>query len=249
MTTASEVFVVELARASRKANRFVRDLPSADRKDVIAAALLWCWENRHNYSLTTTLDTWFAGAVRNAYRDWARGEIRNSAEAMAEIPTDDATANAVSAVSSADALMRALPREYKDVARYEMEGWSRREMEALGISRRVIDEARRRIRQLRKLLPDEQEFKRALRAVPPADASEHRPEMSQIDREIESLDFPPPSGQDCPSCWRCLWYEGWLPGETRSARMTIVEPEVAKAVADTEARKVAIARGVRDGTV
>lgn len=248
-TSASEVFVVELARASRKANRYVRHLPKVDREDVIAAALAWCWENRHNYSLTTTLELWFIGAVRNAYRDWANGEAKHSAETLQVIPTADTTKGAASAMSSADALMRALTPDYKLVAKLELQGYTRAEMIQAGVNHRTIDEARRRIRQLRRLLPDEQEYRRALRALPPRDSSEHQQEMSDIDREIEALDFPPPGDKECPPCWRCLWFEGWLPGTVRSARMQIVEPEVAEAVKDTEARKVAIAKGVRNGTL
>lgn len=249
MTSAGEVFVIELARASRRAGRLVRHLQKADREDVIAAAVAWCWENRDNYSLTTTLDVWFAGAVRNALTAWQRGEIRAASESAAEIPTGDTTFAAAAAISSADTLVRALPGEYRTVALREMEGWSRREIMALGFSERTINETRRRIRQLRRLVPDEQEYRRALRAVPPRDSSEHRQETAEIDREIEALDFPPPGDKECPPCWRCLWFEGWLPAATRSARMPIVEPEIAKAVADTEARKVTIANEVRNGTL
>ena len=248
MTGASEVFVVQLARASRRANRFVRDLPSADRKDVIAAALLWCWENRHNYSLTTTLDTWFANAVRDAYRQWQRGEARNYAETMTEIPTGDTTLAAVETQSAANALAQALPPAYKHVAKLELQGWTRAEMMKAGISHDVINNARTRIKQLRKLMPDDHEYRRALRTAPSA-SSEHVGEISGIDKEIEALDFPPPGGKECPPCWRCMYFLGFLPGEHRSVRMPIIEPEVAKAVADTEARKVTIANEVKRGTL
>jgi len=253
MTSASEVFVVELSRVSRRANRVIGHLQRSDRDDVIAAALAWCWENRAQYSLTTTLETWFMNAVRDAYKKWSRGEIKHAAETLEQIPTANTTEAAASAVSSADALILSLPREYKKVARLEMEGWTRAEMKAAGISHRVIDEARRRIKQLRKLLTDEQDFRRVLRAYrAPSDSAIHEYEdgkahthQPQIDKEIEALDFPPPGAKECPPCWRCMWFEGWLPGEHRSVRMPIVEPDIAKAVADTEARKVTIAKRVR----
>lgn len=245
MTTATEVFVVQLARASKRANRFVRDLSREDRQDVIASALLWCWENRHTYSLTTTLDTWFANAVRDAYRQWRRGETRNSAEIMEQIPTSDTTEAAAAAIQSGDVLMSALPDEYRLVARLELQGYTRAEMMSVGISKDTIYEARRRIKQLRRLLPDENEYRRALRTAPARDSAEQKQEMSAIDREIEALDFPPPGAKECPPCWRCLWFEGWLPGEHRPVRMPIVEPEVRDAVRDTEARKIEIARRVR----
>lgn len=248
-TSAGEVFVLELARVARKANRLVRHLQKSDRDDVMAAALAWCWENRRTYSLTTTLDTWFVNAVRDAYKTWRRGERRTAAESMSEIPTGDTVESAVAAQQAANALAIALPPEYRQVARYEMEGYTRAEMKEAGLSHDVISEARARIKQLRRLLPDDYGFRRALRSAPSRDSAERPQEMSNIDHEIEALDFPPPSGQECPPCWRCLWFEGWLPGAHKSVRMPIVEPEIAKAVADTEARKVTIARGVRDGNL
>lgn len=249
MTSASEVFVLELARASRKANRFVRHLQRSDREDIIAAALAWCWENKHNYSLTTTLDTWFVNAVRDAYKAWARGETRNSSESLSEIPTGDTTEVAAATQQAANALVNALTPEYRQVARMELQGYTRVEMMAAGLSHHTISQARARMKQLRRLLPDPSEYKIAIARPRYSDSDDSHYKGGQIDREIESLDFPPPSGSECPPCWRCLWFEGWLPAEHRSVRMQIIEPEVAKAVADTEARKVAIANEVRHGTL
>lgn len=250
MTSASEVFVLQLARSSRKANRFVRHLQKVDREDVIAAALAWCWANREKYSLTTTLDTWFMNAVRDAYKAWLRTDNRVPAEQLiGEIPTGDTTEAAVAATQAAETLIRALPSEYKKVARLEMLGYTRAEMGEQGIPKQTIDEARSRIKQLRRLLPDDYEYRRVLRTPRTSSPDHLSHEQPQIDKEIEALDFPPPGDNECPPCWRCLWFEGWLPGTVKSARMQIVEPEVAKAVTDTEARKVAIAKGVRNGTL
>ena len=126
-----------------------RGLGRDARDDVIAAAMLWCWENRDNYSLTATLEQWFLGAVRNAYQAWRAGESRNASEYMAEIPTGDTTQAVAEAWSSAQALVRALPRDYRRVALLEIQGYTREEMEAKGLTRRTIDEARARVRQLR----------------------------------------------------------------------------------------------------
>lgn len=76
----SEVVIKELARAAHKAQRFLSKyrMQRADREDVVHDALLWCLENRDNYSLTTTLDTWFLNAVRNMYQKHRRNEVRTT---------------------------------------------------------------------------------------------------------------------------------------------------------------------------
>jgi DNA-directed RNA polymerase specialized sigma24 family protein len=241
--------------------RFLRSrgLSRDARDDVIAAAMLWCWENRDNYSLTATLEQWFLGAVRDAYKMWARGESRNAFEYMAEIPTGDTTQAAAEARSSAQALVRALPRDYRRVALLEIQGYTRDEMEAKGLTRRTIDEARERIRQLRKFTPDAHEYRRVLRTPPAADNYEGSEELTEqgrkeespswIDREIAALDFPPPAGKECPPCWRCKWFEGYLPGPRKEVRMEIVERSIKAAVLWTERRKQRIAQEVRDGNL
>lgn len=190
MTTAGEVFIMQLARAARSANRFLRSrsLQEADRDDITAAALLWCWTNRENYSLTTTIEKWFLGAVRHAYRDWARGIAKHSADVLSEIPSGDDTLAAAQARSSAVALMRALPREYRRVAILQMRGLSRSEMKEQGLSEWTIRDARERIKQLRRLVPDSLEYQQVLRTVPPLSADE-TPVAShpRIDVEIERM--------------------------------------------------------------
>ena len=187
MMTASEVFVTQLARAAKSANRFLRSrsLQAADRDDITAAALLWCWTNRDNYSLTTTIEKWFLGAVRHAYRDWARGMVKHSAEELPEVPAPDSALASAQAHSSAAALMRALPREYRRVALLQMRGLSRSEMRERGISEWTIREARERIRQLRRLVPESGEYQQTLRATPPRSSDEvaHEPHQ-KIDHEM-----------------------------------------------------------------
>src|SRR5271157_5315009 len=85
---AAEVFTMQLGRAAgRQANKFLRNqgLQKADRDDVISSALLWCWENRANYSLTTTLETWFMYAVRHALDSWRSNELPTSDESIDNI--------------------------------------------------------------------------------------------------------------------------------------------------------------------
>lgn len=244
MTTAAEVFVVQLARASRKAKRIVRYLPKADRDDVMSAALLWCWEHRDSYSLTTSLDTWFVNAVRDAYKRWQRGEARNGAETLDEIATGDSTLAAAETWEAAAKLAAALPREYRRVAQLHSWGYSRSEMEAKGISKAVIDATRARIKQLRQLVPDDHEFRRVIRTAS-APSSDNPDVAAQIDKDVEELEAMPRHGADCPPCWKCKYFEGYLPGDHRRAGMDIQERSVRAAVLRTERRKKRIAQEVR----
>lgn len=257
MTTAAEVFVVQLARASRKAKRIVRYLPRADRDDIMASALLWCWEHRDSYSLTTSLDTWFVNVVKNEYARWRRGELRNGAEMLDEIPTGDTTSAAAEALEAMDKLMAALTPTDKKVAQQLMLGRTRVEMMRDGLAHDQIYGARQRIKQLRRLIPNDHEYKKVVRAFR-APSDDHDTgeddgisniQRSWIDREIEELEMMPRHGADCPPCWKCKWFEGYLPGAHKRVGMAIQEPEVAAAVAANEARKQEIAKRVRAGTI
>jgi hypothetical protein len=100
-------------------------------------------------------------------------------------------------------------------------------------------------------MPDNTEFRHAVSA---GDSSYNPDEILPtpvrgIDKDIERLDFPPPSGKECPPCWRCKWFEGYKPSKHKSLRFPVTEPEVREAVLDTEARKIDIAGRVRAGTI
>ena len=247
MTSAPEVFVVELARVSRMARKFVRGLSKEDRDDVLSAALLWCWEHRDSYSLTTSLETWFVNAVRDSYKAWQRGELRASAEVLNEIPTADSTLAAVEAREAATKLAASLPPDYRRVAELEAQGYTRAEMVAQGVVKSTIDAARARIKQMRRLIPDPHEYRTILRGAGYVDSDERLDHGAPIDREIEQLEAIPRHGADCPPCWKCKYFEGYLPGPHRRVGMPLQAPEVAAAVAATEARKVKIAKRVRAG--
>lgn len=245
---------MQLARAAGKtANKFLysRGLQKADRDDVISAALLWCWENRDNYSLTTTLETWFMNAVRDAYKNLTRDALPGSAESIANLSDGDDTYNTAAAESSAKALIDALPPDSKRVAMLIMRGYTRSEMLAGGVPERAVNEARQRIKQLRKLLP-EHEVHTSMRTsrLPSLDDldEDSQVEPSSIDVKIAQLDFMPHAGKDCPPCWRCMWFEGFMPSGKLETRLKIEDQEVRDAVKNTEARKIEIAQQVRNGT-
>lgn len=241
---------MQLARAAAKqANKFLsaRGLQKSDRDDVIAAAMLWCWENRDNYSLTTTLETWFMNAVRNAYQDLQRDELPPSIESMDQIGGVDDVYNIVAAESSARVLINSLTQSHRTVAIMTMHGYTRAEMIEKGISKRAIDEAHQRIKQLRRLLPDVEGVRLIARTMPSVSSDDADDQLSEIDMALEQLDFAPPAGKDCPPCWRCMWYEGFMPAGKRDTRMDIEDKEVREAVKNTEARKIEIAQQVRLG--
>jgi DNA-directed RNA polymerase specialized sigma24 family protein len=254
MDRAEEIFTMQLARAAGKtANKFLhaRGLQKADRDDVVSSALLWCWVNRANYSLTTTLETWFMNAVRDAYKNLKREELPSSEDAIGILTGGNDTHNIAAAESAVDALLSALTPVDREIALLTMQGFTYREIwKQHGYPKRVIDEAHQRIKQLRRFLP-EPEVRVAVRSgVTPRRASSddvEDTERSRIDAEIEQLDFAPPAGKECPICWRCSWYYGFLPDGKRDTRMDIEDLEVREAVKNTEARKIEIAQQVRDG--
>jgi hypothetical protein len=256
--TAPEVFTIQLARAAGgRANKFLykRGLQKADRDDVIYAALAWCWENRANYSLTTTLETWFVNAVRDAYKKLRTKELPLSEDTLATLNRGDETYNSAAAASSAEALINALTPASKSVALLILSGRTRREMVEMGHDQYVVDSTQQRIKQLRRLLPSRDVWSAVRRGpagngVTPQgpdsdDATDEQ--IAGIDREIAQLDFPPPTGKDCPPCWRCCYFEGYMPSGKRETRMAIVDAEVREAVKSTEARKIEIAQQVRNG--
>lgn len=167
MSTGVEVFVTQLARASRRAMRYLHGehLTREDREDVIATAVAWCWEHRENYSLTTSLETWILNAIKDALRSVTRGNVRNRST-LAELTTADSTLAVAGARSAAVALIAALPMAYRRVLWLDMRGYTRAEMMERRCSKQEIDETRARIRQLRKLLPDPVEYQQAIRTTP-----------------------------------------------------------------------------------
>jgi hypothetical protein len=257
----ADVFTMQLARAAgKRANKFLykRGLQKADRDDVIQSALLWCWVNRDNYSLTTTLETWFMNAIRDSYKKLKRAELPVAEETLATLNRGDETYNAAAAESSAEVLINALTPASKKVAVLIMQGYTRSEMMELGNDQYVIDNTYKRIKQLRRLMPnmDARSLTRygvvGSGRTPKAPNLDELDENSQaeatsIDREIAQLDFAPPAGKDCPPCWRCCYFEGFMPSGKIDTRMEIADKEVEAAVATTNERKIEIAQQVRNG--
>jgi len=175
-----------------------------------------------------------------------RDELPTSEESLENMGGGDTTYDSVAAESSARVLISALTPLHAEVAALIMRGYTREEMVEKGISKRAIDEARQRIKQLSRLRPDEDVVRLVARTAPlSSDDADDR--LSEIDMALEQLDFAPPAGRDCPPCWRCSWYEGFMPAGKRDTRMEIEDAAVREAVKNTEARKIEIAQQVRDG--
>jgi DNA-binding CsgD family transcriptional regulator len=212
--------------------------------------MLWCWENRANYSdLTANLETWFMNSVRDAYKALRRNELPIAEDSLADISvSDDPTYNAVEAESAAQTLFAALTPIDREIAALTMKGHTYREICRQGYSQQNVNEAWQRIKQLRRLLPDVK-VRSLIRSsvTTQAHGSDDQSGVTPVDADLRNLEFAPVTGADCPPCWRCMWFEGYLPSGKRSTRLDIVDEEVSKAVEATEARKIEIANQVRYG--
>jgi RNA polymerase sigma factor (sigma-70 family) len=254
MNSAAESFALTLSRASRQAMRFLRTrgVNRDARDDVIAAALLWCWENQDNYSLTATLEQWFLGAIRHAYRDYLRGELRDGVTEIIQDMggKDDPEYNAMlqEAVHTLASNMDEIDRA---IVQLTLDGKNQREIRtALDMGHATVE---RRLARMRAQIPASAHTNTILRravtsaAQDTAESSvDHQP---RIDKEIEALEFAPPAGKECPPCFYCKWFEGYMPSMRKPVRMEIQERSVKAAVLWTERRKKRIAQQVRDGTL
>jgi RNA polymerase sigma factor (sigma-70 family) len=227
-----------------------RQLHRAARDDVIAAAMLWCWENQNNSSLTATLEQWFMGAIRNAYRDYLRGEIRNgTTEIVENMGAKDDPEYSVMLQDAIKTMVSNMDEIDRAIVQLTLGGKDQREVsQALAMDVVTI---KRRIWKMRDQIPASAHVNTILRraVTPPAISSDDASDkLAPIDKEIEALEFVPPQGKECPPCWRCKWFEGYMPGKgNRHYRFNLNEADVAEAVASTESEKVRIAQEVRDG--
>jgi DNA-directed RNA polymerase specialized sigma24 family protein len=257
MASAAESFVLELARVSRRGNRYLSRLGAADRDDILQIALVWCWENRSTYDLTVPLDQWFAGAVRNAKKSFYVNERNQMAPIMdaPECAVEDPVI-AAEALEAATLLAKALTPTERKAAALKAQGHSWRKIrKTLMIGDERLNVIKVKVSRLNELVPESSEVSRVLLAqksarAPTRSSDDQAGPGPRIDQELAQLDFPPPVGSpECPPCWRCKYFEGYLPGDHRSVRVMIEEPEVRDSVARIESRKIEIATRVRDGSI
>lgn len=245
MTSAADMFVVALARASKRARRYLRGLERADRDDILSTAILWCWENRATYNPAVPLDEWFVGAIRNARKAFERGEAKNSTEMAETIASPDDPAWHVEVQQAMERMIATMDDRDRRIVELSMTGMEQTEIaKDMGVALPTVT---RRLARMRSYIPESENFKLVIRKAQSVDSDEvHEP--SWIDKEITKLEFSPPAGADCPPCWRCKWFDGYVPLPNTVRRNPILaEPEIRAAVLDVEARKIDIAYGQRRG--
>ncbi len=240
--TSDDAFVVALASASRRSRRHLRGLEKADREDVISTALLWCLEHKANYNPATQLDTWFVGAIRDARKAHERREAQRPEMLEVTAAPDDTewTAEAREAIRH---ICRSMDVRDRVIVRLSMEGMEHSDIaKHARIPLRTVE---RKLARLRAMIPERIQFQATRRGSSDYN-SDNVGQEAQIDKEIERLEFAPPLGKDCAPCWRCKWFDGYVPDKGTIRRAVIqIEPEIRAAVLETEARKVQIAYGVR----
>lgn len=188
MTSAPESFAITLGRAAGRAMRLLRGLQRADRDDILATAILWCWEHRESYNVTVSLETWITGAIRNARQQWARGEAKTVGDLVEEIPVPDVTLAAVENRSAAAGLVRALNAQEREIAYLRAEGYTRAQIrDKTGLSKRAQDTASKTIKQLRYLIPEPSELKRIVKREAVTESDELTSLPTNIDRTIAKL--------------------------------------------------------------
>lgn len=243
MTSASEAFVVQLARVSEHAKRQLRGLSSVDRDDVISMAVLWCWEHRNQYKPELSLEMWFTGAMRDARKKFTTEEERQGHVTLDVMQSLDPEAQAMSAQSLKN-LNAHLKRDEKKIASLIAQGYTRAEVrERLGgLDNQTFARVKAKVRELR---PDDG---RPMLVHGPSGATHVRPDSesgtapnvpSSIDRAIARLDFPPHEGADCPPCWKCCYFLGFKPRNYKPTKLA--DEQVQVAVRATEAEKIRIA--------
>lgn len=222
MTSAPEEFVLQLARVSKRGSRYLRGLSAADRADVLASAILWCWEHRQAFNQhEKTLEQWFADRLHEERRRWRRNGRELPTDPGSRIFTEMAQLDTPELVAEAEQLYG------RTVPKHPAEG---------GATTRRWTAAQARLPTLQ--LPG--------RPTPAASNPDNddRPK-APIDHEIERMLRGPRVGaKDCPPCWRCMWFMGFLPGINYEPPV-IAERETRLAVSAVEAQKIQIANGIR----
>lgn len=239
MPTAAESFVIELARVSKRGSRYLRGLQRVDREDVIAAAVLACWEDKESFDpAVESLSDWFAVHLKAARRSF-NGE-QHAVEELNERLSVDEPERAAETQQAVEKLADELTPDERKVAALLAKGYTLKAIaaELTTVSRLDLRQMSRKLKRLRDLLPE-----RPIDRPAPVQVTSMRG-MAPIDHEIEKMLRRPASGRaDCPVCWRCSWYMGLVPGNYKPTKLA--DPDVQAAVQATEARKIKIGYGER----
>ncbi len=242
--SAVETFVLQLARVAKRGSWHLRGLGAADRDDVVAAALLWCWEHRAEFDQhVMPLDKWFAERLKAARRQRRRPPAASSLHALV---ADDDTERHAAARAAVEWLERSLTSQDRSIAHALGKGLSiRATADRVGVSKDAVHEFRKRIRKVRDLLPGERIMLTPQRPM----SDEDWREATAIDHALAALISGPRIGKECPPCWRCCWFLGFIPDPKTYQPTTLADDEVQTAVRATERRKIEIANEIRHSAV
>ena len=122
MTTAAEQFAIQLGRSSSRARRHLGALSSADKDDVLADAILRCWESRESFDPAhRSVDDWFAKTVCDVrserHRKWRERGSTVSVGRLRELASTEDTALAVEAQNLLEQLNEELTDDERKIAR------------------------------------------------------------------------------------------------------------------------------------
>jgi len=183
-----------------------------------------------------------------------RGRLQNpAAERAADIERvdgpdrrGDETYNVAAAESSAKALLDAMTPADKEIAYLLITGYTYSEMAERGHSNEAVSNARKRIKQLRRLLPDLEGVRLIARTMPPASrttlTTNYRRSMCTRAARLRAA-----RRQGLPTVLEMLLLRGLhARGQARHG-MEIEDLEVREAVKNTRRASIEIAQQVRSG--
>lgn len=195
------------------------------------------------YDPSVPLEDWFIEALKEARHLFKRGEHATSKELNFEMAVPDDTSIRAESLEAATIIIAAFTDREHSLLTDLMGGASWREViRTHHASSQEVGHVTRKLAHLRELLPERRSLQRVVRRST-ADVSMAEPE---IDRQIAQLDLPPPIGKECPPCFRCRWFDGFL-SATYEPKSTVEEPEIQQAIWNTEAAKLRIAAEIQAG--
>jgi RNA polymerase sigma factor (sigma-70 family) len=236
LTTAVEQFVIQLARVSKRGQRYLRWLSRADREDVIAETILKCWEQRESFdAATTSLESWFTDRMREARREYREVPGQVSTERLAELVAHDD----VERDAERQRLLEGLTDpERALVARLESGEHIKDIAQELGVTTGAVKASVRKLRRIRDLMPED----RPVYHSPTRNKDDG--ELAPIDHEIEKMLRRPASERaDCPVCWRCCYFLGLTPTNYHPTHHA--DEVICEVIRATESRKIQIGNGER----
>lgn len=247
MQSAAEQFAIQLGRSSKRAARHLHGLSPEDRDDVLAEAMLYCWEHKDAFDPTKrSVDDWFAETVRDvraAQRKARRGdsERRTSLDRLREFAAREDTAAIAESEKAFEEVMEEFSEDERSIAIDIANGYTLREIRNRHAGRAA--DARRVYRTLHKYrerIPERRIVGAAAAHI--SRESDHPRDAAPIDHEIEKmLRRPKTERADCPVCWRCMWFEGLTPKNWKPP--SNADAEVKLAVERIEREKIRIAGG------